>query len=354
MSRGALIAIVALLLCASVVAKDGPPQYPVVLAWHQFVESAEDLEPAMPVAQIQEFEQTLIWLRDNGVRTLTIDEYCDAIRSPEPPRDAVLLTVDDGYQTVYTELLPLLEKYGAHLVSFVVTDRVGQENKVNPGQPWLTWDECRELQASGLVDIEAHAARSHQQIKGKGSAGVVLGPWLTTRLWDPTKKSLEPEETWRKRVREEFVNARQHIESELGRMPRTFCWPYGVSNEYAREACRQAGFEATFALKQVTGDPTCRRRYHCPEDYDKARALIAKHPKPMPRPESESAESERPAPQAALEPTRTAQASTAPEIAAAAALPAAPGRSPWALLLAAGGGVLVWGVLYLLLFRGGD
>jgi poly-beta-1,6-N-acetyl-D-glucosamine N-deacetylase len=330
-----------------------PPQYPIVLGWHQIVDDDLPLERSMPVVHLAEFEQTLRWLHDNGVRTLTIAEYCEAIRQPNPPRDAVLLTVDDGYESVYTELYPLLKRYGAHLTSFVITDRVGQENTVNPHQPWLNWDECRELQASGLVDIEVHAARSHQQIKGKAGKGIVLGPWLTTRLYNPKTHELESEATYEQRVADEFVEARLKLTEEMGRAPRSFCWPYGVTNDYARKACRDAGFEVTFTLKQVTADPSCRRRYHFPDEAAKALQLIEKHDGPPPQTESgESTE-------ASVE--SDPGGAPTPETSARAATPAAePVRAPeksrglGAVLMAALGATLIWGVFYLLLFRDGD
>ena len=98
-------------------------EYPVVLGWHQVVpDEAEIKRENGPVVHTADFETLLIRLRDNGIRTLTMDEYCEAVRQPEPPRDAVLLTADDGYESVHSHLLPLLQKYDMHLTSFVITD----------------------------------------------------------------------------------------------------------------------------------------------------------------------------------------------------------------------------------------
>lgn len=356
-ARSTLALVLLCALVGAVRAEPGPaPQYPIVLGWHQIVEDDQPVEPAMPVSHLSDFENVLKWLRDNGVRTLSIDEYCEAVRQPSPPRDAVLLTVDDGYRSVYTELFPLLKRYNMHLTAFVITERVGQQNTVNPHQPWLNWDECREMTESGLVDIEAHAARSHQQIKGKAGRGVVMGPWLTTRLFDPKTRTLETEAAYEKRVREEFVNVRAQLEAEMGRAPRTFCWPYGVSNDFARKACRDAGFENSFTLKQVSADPTCRRRYHYPEESKKAYSAITTHPGAPPEGPhsgvrevgSDTAES---APGESHPPASRVEAGSTPP--PPARRPDSP-RPVGSILLAAAGAAAVWGVLYLLLFRDGD
>ncbi len=349
MVRSVILCVVACALAQAAWAEpSSAPQYPIVLGWHQIVEDGQPIEPAMPVTHLGEFEGVLRWLRDNGVRTLTMAEYCEAVRSGSPPRDAVLLTVDDGYQSVYTEMYPLLRRYNMHLTAFVITDRVGQQNTVNPHQPWLNWDQCREMAASGLVDIEAHAARSHQQIKGKAGRGSAMGPWLTTRLYDPKAKSLESEAAYQKRVREEFVRVRQRLAEELGHAPRSFCWPYGVTNEFARTACREAGFEVSFTLKAVSTDPTCRRRYHCPEEKELAFSLMETHPGAVPA-TGESQTESRPAADSRGEPYASPTKAVLPSV----------GGGAWpkpvaSVLLAAVGAALVWGVLYVLLFRDGD
>lgn len=344
------------LLCGPASTAEETVEHPIVLGWHQVVPDGAPIKRENgPVIHLTDFEAMLVRLRDNGIRTLTMDEYCAAVREANPPRDAVLLTVDDGYESVYTVLYPLLRKYDMHLTSFVITDNVGKDNVVNPHQPWLDWEQCRELSASGYVDIEAHAARSHQKIKGSVAGKPVTGAWIATRLFDPTTGYEEPREAYEARVREEFVNARAAILGNVGRAPKAFCWPYGVTNEFAIEACRQAGFEVSFTLDKTWADPTCRRRYHFPEQAEKAFELLEKHPeravglaplsasdvslvKSEAEPET-SAPMEQPAPPAAS------------EYAEAKPLWSGPAAS---LAMAAAAASLVWGALYLLLFRDSD
>jgi biofilm PGA synthesis lipoprotein PgaB len=312
------------------------PEYPVVLGMHQVTGDAYDKDPFGPVLQVSDFERLLDWLRANGIRTLSMDEYCAAIRQPDPPRDAVLLTVDDGYETVYTELYPRLREYGMNMTAFVITDRVGKENEINPHQPWLTWEQCREMSDSGFVDIEAHAARSHQEIKGQRAGQIVTSPWMVTRLYDPSTGVVESEEAYRARVRDELRNAADTIETHVGRRPRGFCWPFGVTNEFAIQACREAGYLANFTLNKKMADLSCRTRFHIPEQEEEALALLT------PRPER-SAE---------LYPLEEAP-SVEPIAITSPAQPASydPPRPILPLALAGGGAIVVWGLLYLLLFR---
>lgn len=311
-------------------------QYPIVLGMHQVTEGAEDADAYGPVLRVSDFERLLAWLKANGIRTLTMAEYCEAVCLPEPPRDTVLLTVDDGYETVYTELYPRLRELGMHMTAFIITDRVGQTNTVNPHQPWLTWEQCREMANSGVVDIEAHAARSHQEIKGKRAGQIVTGPWMVTRLFDPTTGMVESEESYRARVREELHGAREAIETNIGKRPLGFCWPFGVTNEFAIQACREAGYLASFTLNQHLADPGCRTRFHIPEQEEHALSLLTARPE-------RSAELYPPPSAPSLEPIAvriTPQAAT--HVTARPLLP---------LVLAGSGALFIWGLLYLVLFR---
>lgn len=317
-------------------------EYPIVLGLHQVVPDSMSVEPNMPVAHVSVIESALRWLRDNGIRTLTMDEYCEAVRRPDPPHDTILLTVDDGYETVYTQLYPLMRKYGMHLVSFVITDHVGKRNTENPHQPWLDWEQCRELQQSGYVDIEAHAARGHQKIKGRVAGHVTAGPWLLTRLYDPATRVIETQAAFEKRVRQEFMEARDTIEREVGRRPRAFCWPFGATNDFALQACRAGGFEVSFTLDKKSSDPGCRRRYHLPDQQEAAFKLLERHP-------------EHAAAAVAVESAEVNLSGTASaavpnlDTVAAQTLPARRAVAPIAISCAAA--TLIWGALYILLFR---
>ena len=74
----------------------------------------------------------------------------------ELPSKPILITFDDGYYSNYEYIYPILKKYNAKASIFVVTDRIGKE--IN-GIKYLGWNECLEMQNSGLVEIFSHSKR---------------------------------------------------------------------------------------------------------------------------------------------------------------------------------------------------
>ncbi len=96
-----------------------------------------------------DFEAQLHLLRDQGYRSVTLDDLWTALgdRGSLPPR-LIALTFDDGYDDNYTVTFPLLRRYGFVATFFVVTSRVG-----TPGH--LTAAQIQEMARAGMA-FESH------------------------------------------------------------------------------------------------------------------------------------------------------------------------------------------------------
>jgi len=90
----------------------------------------------------------------------------------EIPSRSVVLTFDDGYLDNWVYAYPLLKKYGFHGTIFVSPDFVDPSKPLRPnlddvwsGQisihdlptgGFLSWEEMREMESSGNIDIQSH------------------------------------------------------------------------------------------------------------------------------------------------------------------------------------------------------
>ncbi len=106
----------------------------------------------------EDFRDQLDYLREEGYTTISMLDYMKAKKGKAelPPRP-VILTFDDGYESNYTTLLPILESYGMKATVYMVTNDIGL-----PG--YLTWDELRDMQERG-IEIGSHTA-NHQPLTG--------------------------------------------------------------------------------------------------------------------------------------------------------------------------------------------
>jgi hypothetical protein len=125
------------------------------------------------------FEAQLRYLQSNGYATLDADQLEARLRRPDRSgRDrAVALTFDDATWTFWAHAFPLLRRYQARAILFVISGIVPDDPAVYPNledlwagrcsaadiatraklQPLCTWRELRALHASGLVDIQSHS-----------------------------------------------------------------------------------------------------------------------------------------------------------------------------------------------------
>ncbi len=94
----------------------------------------------------------LQWLKDNGYETI---HFSDLPRLSEYQKP-IILTFDDGYEGNYTNLYPLLKEFQMKATIFVVTDDIGEKNR-------MTEKQLREMSDSGLVSIQSHT-KSHQRM----------------------------------------------------------------------------------------------------------------------------------------------------------------------------------------------
>ena len=74
----------------------------------------------------------------------------------ELPDKPMLITFDDGYYSNYEYIYPILKQYQVKASIFIVTDKIGQEID---GIKYLGWEQCLEMQNSGLVEIGSHSKK---------------------------------------------------------------------------------------------------------------------------------------------------------------------------------------------------
>ena len=162
----------------------------------------------------QRLREDLQWLKDHGYTTLLPSELASG--APLPPK-AVLITFDDGYSDNYRLAYPLLQEFQAKAVISVIAERV--EDGVDG---FLTWDMCREMADSGLVEFGSHSYDSHRE--------------------DPRgikRMSGESREAYEARIFPDLEKSIQLIEEHVGRNVLFFAYPHGQTESWASDFLAQ-------------------------------------------------------------------------------------------------------------------
>lgn len=123
-----------------------------VLTYHRFGADAFDPFCVHP----RDFEQQMELLAREE-RAINLTQLLACISGEqELPRDACLVTIDDGMLSTATEALPILSRWSVPAVAFVSASLVGRPQGEAP-ERYLDWDELRELAASGVIEIGSHS-----------------------------------------------------------------------------------------------------------------------------------------------------------------------------------------------------
>lgn len=181
-----------------------------ILMYHDFVEGdgADCNDWTLPISR---FREDLQWLSDHGYTAVLPSQL--ATGEPLPER-AVMITFDDGYESNYRLALPVLQEFN---VGAVISLIVNHMDRQDPG--WLTWDMCREMSESGLVEFGSHTYEFHA---GQG----IL------------RRDGERRKAYEARIFPDIEKSISMIQSEVGNEVIFFAYPHGTTDKWASDFLR--------------------------------------------------------------------------------------------------------------------
>jgi len=182
-----------------------------ILTYH----SIDDSGSAISIAPAL-FRQQMAHLAEHGWQTLTLSEATRLLASGKPtPPGTVVLTFDDGFENVYTEAFPVLERYGFHATVFLITDFCGGvidgygPSAATGRLPVMDWPAVAEMHTYG-VEFGAHT------------------------LTHPNLTRLSPQA-----AEHEMLTSKTVIQNRLGAVVDTFAYPYGCFNGAVKTIARR-------------------------------------------------------------------------------------------------------------------
>lgn len=241
-----------LLLAAPAAASAGAGSTLTVLGYHEVADPAQALVPAYAVTPTSLVRQ-LDWLRNHGYHFVSVDDVLAARGGGRPlPARPVLVTFDDGYQSVYEHAWPVLKAFRVPAVVNVVGAWLEEKDKVNfdgrelPRRDFMSWKALREMADSGLVEVGSHSFDLHRGIQGNPQGN--LEPAGTTRRYDPATGRYEDEASYRRRVQADLERSSALIRRHVGRATRVIAWPYGRYNAVTHEVAQGLGMTVGLTL----------------------------------------------------------------------------------------------------------
>jgi peptidoglycan/xylan/chitin deacetylase (PgdA/CDA1 family) len=128
-----------------------------ILLYHQIAQVPEQNDPRGLAVPPQLFEQQMAYLHQAGYCCLSLGEAVRYLQEGlHLPRKSAVLTFDDGYQNLHSNMWPILDRFGFTATIFLVAGRAGcwsdWEGQTGPyAAPLLSWAEARELAQAGFT-----------------------------------------------------------------------------------------------------------------------------------------------------------------------------------------------------------
>ncbi len=190
-----------------------------ILLYHRFgpvVTDSMTVETSVIASQLK-------YLQVQGYTVIPLRRLVASLagKAPSPPDHAVVITVDDGHESVFTNLYPLIRRYHIPITLFIYPSAISNASYA------LTWQQLQEMKDSGLVDIQSHT------------------------YWHPNfkkeKKRLTAQE-YENFVHHQLLKSREVLQQKLGGTVDMLAWPYGIYDDELVNDAKRVGYIAGFSM----------------------------------------------------------------------------------------------------------
>lgn len=198
------------------------PEIPILLYHHIDWDSQNNSNIVTP----NKLWQDLLLIKQLGYSPIFFQDLINAVEQDKPlPPKPIIISFDDGYQSNYNILYPMLQIFNFKANVNLIIDSINQAPH-NPEIVYLDWDKVKEMHYSGLVEFGVHTYRMH-------------GPQGVMPNIDETVEEHE------KRFSADLNKATTQFRDQLGFKPYIYSYPYGKGNDLTEELLHKRGYKVT-------------------------------------------------------------------------------------------------------------
>ncbi len=181
-----------------------------VFMFHRVLSNPKDSRLPWLAISIQDFELYLSYFSQNGYMTITLYELYNYLNEGKKiPYKSLILTFDDGYLDTWTNVYPLLKKYGMKGVVWASSDFVVRSKIIRPNlddiwsgkikqekleeHGYLSEGELQLMESSGIFEVGVHC-KTHTRVFSSPNIVDFQNPdsdyyWLAWNLFPECKLS---------------------------------------------------------------------------------------------------------------------------------------------------------------------
>lgn len=181
-------------------------------------------------------------LKENGYKAISFAELIDFVeRGKALPEKLVIITFDDGYESVVAIAAPILKEYGMRAAVNTIGVSVGKSTYKDTGKPitpHFDFEEAIPWVSEGVLEIQCHSFDMHNtELDGDGYRQGVL------------RKPGETEEEYIRAFKADVAACMKGIEEGAGVTPTVFAYPYGLYSDLSEVLLSEAGIKVTLTVE---------------------------------------------------------------------------------------------------------
>lgn len=222
---------------------------PIVM-YHHVTE--KDSRKGTYVVKVSELKKDLDYIKKAGYTCVTVNDLIDYINGRKNlPKKIIMITFDDGFESIYQLVWPLLkERNMKAVVSPIgsVAEEYTENGDRNVNYAYMSWDELRELSQSDEFEVQSHTFDMH-------------------KVNDGARKGLsrmkgESEEAYREALTKDLTKMQKLLHSKSGVDAKAIVFPYGLYSEATADIIKKLGFKCSMVCEErinklTVGDEDC-------------------------------------------------------------------------------------------------
>ena len=197
-----------------------------ILGYHDFRERGG----SPMLISSSKFREQMQAIKDSKIPVISLSDVMAWKRGEKNiPEESIVITMDDGWEGVYTFAYPVLKEFGFPFTVYLY------KKYVNIGGRSMSWDQIKEMMQHGC-EVGSHSV-SHESLKKR-------------------PKNAKTEADVQQWVLSELKDSREFLEQNLKIKCTSFAYPYGNFDDAIMETGLQIGYESLVTVngQKVTWD----------------------------------------------------------------------------------------------------
>lgn len=192
-----------------------------VLGYHNFSNTKPITEMRM---RTSDFCQQMQYIKDAGLSVITMQDFLEWLNGSRClPERCVLITIDDGWKSVYTDAFPVLRAYGYPFTMFLYTT---------------------------YIDVQGDSM-TRQQLLAMMRCGATIGSHSVNHLYPKKWKRYAMEsEPYKHQLQVELLDSRTTLLNLFGNCS-TYCYPGGYNTPPMLDTLSGSEYQAAFTVEEA-------------------------------------------------------------------------------------------------------